>query len=63
MDGMILLQEIGIAFLCSEKNTLLAGKLETWFYYYKKEWRTVSRESELYRIQNVINEVADRLRS
>ena len=63
LDGMILLQEIGIAFLCSEKNTLLAEKLETWFYYYKKEWRTVSRESELYRIQNVINEVADRLRS
>lgn len=67
VDGMILLQEIGMAFLCSEKclekNTLLAGKLETWFYYYKKEWRNVSRESELYRIQNVINEVADRLRS
>ena len=36
------------------ENTL-AEELERWFYEYKQLWRSVSRESELFRIQNVIN--------
>ena len=68
LDGMLLLQEIAIFFVDRNESTgqengrLLAGRLEHWFYYYKQEWRITSRESELYRTQNVINELADRLR-
>ena len=36
--------------------------LEEWFYDYKALWRSVSRESELYRIQNVVYWYADFLR-
>lgn len=63
LDGMLLLHKIGIAFISGESDQLLASQLETWFQYYKKEWRTTSRESELYRTQEFINQVADRLRS
>lgn len=71
VDGMILLQKIGISIIDRENqiNILdkaqkdeLAQKLETWFHYYKTEWRKVSRESELYRIQQVIFAAADYLR-
>ncbi len=40
----------------------LASELENWLYDYKKLWRSTSRESELYRIQNVICRYADWLR-
>lgn len=40
----------------------LAVELEYWFYQYKELWRSVSKESELYRIQNVIFWYADFLR-
>lgn len=40
----------------------LAGELEMWFYGYKEVWRTTSKESELFRIQEVINWFADYLR-
>ncbi|MGN0308946.1 MAG: glycoside hydrolase family 20 zincin-like fold domain-containing protein [Lachnospiraceae bacterium] len=40
----------------------IAEKLEIWFYDYKKLWRKNCRESELYRIQEVINWYADYLR-
>lgn len=40
----------------------LASRLEEWFYQYKRLWRTVSREGELARVQDVINWTADRLR-
>lgn len=71
IDGMILLQQIGIALIllekCPEKvdrasNIKLAQKVEKWFYHYKTEWRKVSKESELYRIQEVIFWIADYLR-
>lgn len=45
-----------------ELETALAEELEHWFYGYKEMWRSVSRESELYRVQNVMNEYADYLR-
>ncbi|MCD8076263.1 MAG: family 20 glycosylhydrolase [Lachnospiraceae bacterium] len=41
----------------------LASKIEEWFYLYKKIWRKVSRESELFRLQEVIDWCADTLRS
>lgn len=41
---------------------LLAERLETWFYYYKRLWRSVSKEAELYRLQEIICWYADYLR-
>ena len=70
-EGMVLFNTIG-ATLCkelygvdskaAENSKILAEQLEHWFYVYKEVWRTVSRESELYRIQNVILWYADKLR-
>lgn len=40
----------------------LAAELEIWYYEYRKLWHSVSRESELYRIGEVINWTADYLR-
>jgi hypothetical protein len=70
-EGMVLFNTIG-ATLCkelygveseaAENSKTLAEQLEHWFYVYKEVWRTVSRESELYRIQNVILWYADKLR-
>ena len=37
----------------------LAANLEQWFYYYKRLWRTVSRESALYRIQALVGWYCD----
>lgn len=71
IKGMMLLQELGAALEAGEHHTEpvvetdaagLACRLEEWFYDYKELWRTGSRESELYRIQNVINWYADYLR-
>ena len=39
-----------------------ANQLEEWYYRYRKLWRTLSRESELYRIGEIINWYADFLR-
>lgn len=40
----------------------VAGRLENWFYYFKQLWRTVSKESELRYIQNIICFISDYLR-
>ncbi|MDO4322386.1 MAG: glycoside hydrolase family 20 zincin-like fold domain-containing protein [Lachnospiraceae bacterium] len=45
-----------------ERADRLAARLEEWFYQYKKIWRSVSRESELYRVQDVIFWCDDYLR-
>ena len=72
IDGMILLQRLGKAVSEIKGNHQehkrqehwnLAADLEKWFYYYKKEWRTVSRESELYQVQDVVLWYADFLRA
>lgn len=42
---------------------ILAADLERWLYDYKKLWRTISRESELYRIQDLVFWYADFLRN
>ena len=41
----------------------LAETLETWHYEYRKQWHAISRESELYRISELIFWVADYLRA
>lgn len=41
----------------------LARELECWFYEYKKLWRSVSREAELYRVSHVIFWYSDFLRN
>ncbi|QOV20378.1 family 20 glycosylhydrolase [Blautia liquoris] len=45
------------------KDQELATELEQWFYYYKRLWRSVSEESELSRIQAIMDEYCDYLRS
>lgn len=69
--GMELIQKIGVVLTARDYHVkpvvpvngrALAAELEEWFYYYKEIWRSVSRESELYRIQNVIFWYADLLR-
>ncbi len=40
----------------------LAEQLEKWFHHYKEIWRSVSKESELYRLQELILWYADELR-
>lgn len=72
IQGMTLLQRLGVVLEAKEHGTEpleeinaleLACRLEEWFYDYKELWRIGSRESELYRIQNVINWYADYLRA
>ena len=41
----------------------LAEQLENWLYYYKQLWRTVSKQSELGRIAEVLSWWADYLRT
>lgn len=70
-EGMALFNTIG-ATICREQYgvenaaaaepKVLAEQLEHWFYHYKEMWRSVSKESELYRIQNVMLWYADKLR-
>lgn len=54
--------EEGIATLNLHPDYPLAAKLEHWYRRYKDLWRTVSKESELYRVSEVIFWYADYLR-
>lgn len=69
--GIELFQKIGVALSARGYHTepvldveggVLAQELEEWFMYYKEVWRSVSRESELYQLQDVIFCYADLLR-
>ena len=71
VQGAELLQKIGMWIgekeACIEgpataDGACVAAELEEWFLFYKEVWRSVSRESELYRIQNAIFRFADLLR-
>lgn len=70
IDGMIVLNEVGAALANKEQGIPqppevvkdIAVRLEYWFHDYKALWRTVSRESELYRVRDVIIWYADLLR-
>lgn len=68
--GLKLFNEIGAFVACGTCNTEaaeqgkeLAVKLEYWHQDYKELWRSVSKESELYRISEVAFWYADYLRS
>lgn len=45
-----------------EDSAMLAAELEGWFYQYKKLWRTVSQESELFQVTHIISWYGDWLR-
>lgn len=45
-----------------EDAAALAGRLENWFMFYKKLWRTVSREGDLHHISELVFWYADFLR-
>lgn len=69
-DGMKIFNQIGAVILNKlqgkidgHKNNALAKDLEIWYYHYRDLWRTVSRESELYRVSEVIFWYADYLRT
>lgn len=70
-EGMRIFNEIGEIIVqadfegktgFSKQGRKLAEELEHWFHHYKKLWRNISRESELYRISHVIFWYADYLR-
>jgi hypothetical protein len=68
-EGMKLWNEIGAVAACGEEAELagrqaagLAVRLEYWYQEYKELWRSVSEESELYRIGEVVFWYADFLR-
>lgn len=71
VDGCIYLNELGTIISKRElqkietdrdESNRLAGAIENWFYYYKRTWREVSKESELGRIQSIIDGYCDYLR-
>lgn len=68
VNGMELFNDIGAAIahekygVSGEAKKSLAIELEYWFHEYKEIWRTVSKESELYRLQELIIWYADLLR-
>ena len=72
IDGIHIFNRLGV--LISEKEYLegvipqieangLAENLEKWFYYYKRVWRSVSKEGELSRLGQVIEWYGDYLRT
>lgn len=62
-DGQRLLNRFAAFVYSSGAEPLaLAAELESWFLEYKKLWRRTSRESELYRLGEVIFWMADTLR-
>lgn len=72
IKGAELFQEIGAVIadrVCHRRPAVaaqgmnLAAELEEWFMFYKEVWRSVSRESELYRIEEVVFWYADLLRT
>lgn len=72
IQGLKLIQQIGLILHARDASEEppqgidpweLASRLECWFMDYKEDWRKVSRESELFRIQEVIHFYADYLRS
>ncbi|WP_429150445.1 glycoside hydrolase family 20 zincin-like fold domain-containing protein [Anaerotaenia torta] len=70
-EGMMIFNRIGVVLRLAEVQSqrplfeeadTLAQRLENWFYHYKEGWRRNSKESELYRLQDVILWYADRIR-
>ena len=67
IDGICIWNDIGKVILSGNEKAdpdgaLLAEKLEKWFQYYCGIWREVSRESELWRVREVVDWYANFLR-
>ncbi len=71
VDGISLLNRIGKLVAekegllkpeISEDGSQLARELDIWFYHYKELYRSISRESELYRMQEFMSFYGDLLR-
>lgn len=63
-DGQKLLNRFALWLSGEEADgKILAGALENWYQEYKNRWKKTSRESELYRIGEVIFWLADQLRN
>ena len=72
VDGIRLLNQIGQYVMAKDgrikaatvpDGRALAKELDIWFYHYKQVYRSISREAELYRMQELMNFYGDRLRS
>lgn len=64
-EAMHIFNCIGLALSGKEERQdliTLAEDLEHWFYHYKKQWRVVSQESELFQVTHIICWYADWLR-
>ena len=61
-EGNRLWNLVGKAVHEGRKDASLAAELEKWFRIYERMWRTVSQESELWRIRDVMGWYADQLR-
>jgi len=69
IDGIKIWNEVGAAVVCKDKDkgflsyaAQLAVRLEYWYRDYKEMWRSVSKESELYRIGELVFWYCDFLR-
>ena len=59
---MAVAEDFGCTFTTMPDRWSLAKELETWLYYYKEIYRSVSRESELRRIEDLVCWYGDFLR-
>lgn len=72
VDGIRLINQIGQYVMAKDgrikdaampDGQVLAKELDIWFYHYKQVYRSISREAELYRMQELMIFYSDRLRS
>lgn len=63
LGGVICRKEVLGESVDREACGKLAGDVELWFYYYKEMWRRIGKESELGRLQAVIDWLCDYLRT
>lgn len=56
-------RDLMMEFKSSANGKQIAAELDAWFYYYKQIYRSMSRDSELYRMQEFMNFYGDLLRS
>ncbi len=61
-EGVKLMNTVGKTVHAGQKNASLAENLERWFHLYERMWLTVSQESELWRIRDVVGYYATELR-
>lgn len=62
-EGQKCLNRLAAVLFAGARDEALPGDLECWSHAYGERWRETSRQSELYRVQEVIFWIADYLRS